>query len=216
VEGRRWYLTGVAGVLVYLVGQAISGFLPEPGSEVDEVIEHLLVHRAALLTGAAFGVLAAALLLVFATRLREAMKPSPWATPTLVGWLVLLTMIVVGQAPLLAISWWGQAGTDGLDSSQDVVRMAFDLDNLSLYALSAPFAALSVLGPIVLAWRTGFLPRWLVAVGVIEIGMNAVELAGIGSTSGWNTAGYAFGIGPAVWLVWVAGASVVLHRKAAP
>jgi hypothetical protein len=219
VEGRRWYLTGLAGVLVYVVAQSVAGLTPAPDADLGEAMERLLVDRAQILAGAALGVVAAALLVAFAVRLRHAMDDaeggrSSLGTLTLVGWSLLLAIVVLGQLPLLAVVW--RDGGDGTGTMQDVQRLAIDLNSLATYALSAPFAALSILGPTVVAWRTGFLPRWLLAVGAVELALNAVELAGIGSTAGWNAAGYAFGLGPVVWLVWVAGASIVLYRRSEP
>jgi hypothetical protein len=135
--------------------------------------------------------------------------------PTLLAWVLLFAVIIAGQLPLLAVGWWGSGdGADGLDTMQDVVRLAFDANNLALYAVSAPFAALSILGPCVVAWRTGLLPKWLIGIGALEVLINVAEVAGIGSSTGSNAAGYAFGLGPPVWMLWVVCASIVLYRRA--
>jgi hypothetical protein len=218
---RTWYLTGVAGAVVFIVAQLVTGSLPKPGDEIGDVIQYVLVHRVRVLGGAAVASLAAPLLLIFASRLTKAMDDaedgdSPLATPTLLAWVLLFGVIIAGQLPLLAVSWWGSSGADGLGTGSDVVRLAFDINNLALYAVSAPFAALSILGPCVVAWQTGFLPRWLIGIGAAEVVLNIVEVAGIGSSAGSNAAGYAFGLGPIVWMLWVICASVVLYRKEAP
>ena len=103
-------------------------------------------------------------------------------------------------------------GADSVDPG--LVRLAFDAQNLSLYAVTATVALLSVLAPCVVIWRTGVLPRWLVALGAVEIAVNLVELAGMASRTGWNAAGFVFGLGPLVWMIWVAALSITMMMRA--
>jgi hypothetical protein len=50
-------------------------------------------------------------------------------------------------------------------------------------------------------------------VAALEITLNAVELAGLFSRAGADAGGYAEGLGPFVWLIWVASVSVCLARR---
>ncbi len=86
------------------------------------------------------------------------------------------------------------------------------MGTLSLYAVSATAVALAVGATSVIIFRTGVLPRWLVALGAVEVAVNLVELAGLGSRSGLNAAGYAAGIGPLLWSLWAAASAVALAR----
>jgi hypothetical protein len=73
-----------------------------------------------------------------------------------------------------------------------------------LYALSAPAAAASVLAPSAIIWRTRVLPRWLAVLGLAEVAVNVIELAGLMTARGGDAAGYAAGIGPLLWTLWAA------------
>ncbi len=44
---------------------------------------------------------------------------------------------------------------------------------------------------------------------------NVAELASVSSRAGANTTGYASGVAPVLWILWVAGASAVLWRGTA-
>lgn len=89
-----------------------------------------------------------------------------------------------------------------------IVRFAVEISNLSLYSLSAPVAAASVLAPAIVIWRSRALPRWLAWLGLIGVAGNIAELAGLFSSSGTNAAGYGAGVGPALWILWAAALSI--------
>ncbi len=96
------------------------------------------------------------------------------------------------------------------------VQFAFDINNLSLYALSATAVLVSVLAPMIVIWRWRALPRWLLVLGAAVIIANVVEIAGLFSRTGSNAAGYGDGVGPFLWVLWVAALSICLVMKAAP
>ena len=87
----------------------------------------------------------------------------------------------------------------------------FDAGNLALYALSAPLAAMSVIAPTVALRSLGRMPGWLIAIGVAEVALNVAEVAGLFARTGADAAGYALGLGPLVWGVWVLGLVVTLQ-----
>jgi hypothetical protein len=89
-----------------------------------------------------------------------------------------------------------------------IVRFAVEISNLSLYSLSAPVAAASVIAPAIVIWRSRALPRWLAWLGLIEVAGNIAELAGLFSTSGTDAAGYGAGVGPVLWILWAAALSI--------
>ena len=69
---------------------------------------------------------------------------------------------------------------------------------------------MSIGAPCLAIWRTGVLPRWLCALGALEIVVNLVELLGLASRHGSFAGGYAAGVGPLLWVVWFAAASACL------
>jgi hypothetical protein len=136
---------------------------------------------------------------------------APLATVTVAAWIALLVIVVAGAAPLTALIWRGAGRADVA-----TVQVAFDIDNLSLYALSATAVVVSVLAPMIVIWRWRALPRCLLVLGAAVIIANIVEIAGLFSRTGANAAGYGDGIGPFVWVLWVGALSITLMMKPAP
>ena len=123
------------------------------------------------------------------------------------GWTLLLAVVSIGVLSQTVVIWRGAVALD-----PHLVRFGYDLSTLSLYAVSAMAVALAVGATSVVIFRTGVLPRWLVVLGMVEIAINLIELAGLGSRSGPNAAGHAAGVGPLIWSVWVIAAAVELAR----
>lgn len=182
--------------------------LPRPGSAATTVTAHLAASRGSVLGGLALMSLALPLLLVFlgflVNLLGEAER-RPWLLTYLsaAAWLALFLIVAAGLLPVAAVTWQGAAA-----SSSDTVRLAINMANLSQYVLSAPVAAASVLAPAIVIWRTRALPRWLAGLAVIEVAANAAELAGLSMTKGADAGGYAAGVGPMLWVLWVAALAV--------
>lgn len=204
--------SGAAGALVYVASAYTAGTPLKPDATVQQIVSHLADKRSALLLGVLLAVIAVALLLWFLGYLREFLAveggSSELANVTLVAWVVLLVLAVGGSVPLTAVVWHRAGQAD-----PGMVRLVFDVSNLSLYSVSAGAALLSVLAPSIVIWRSGALPRWLAVLGAVEIAVNVVELAGLFTRSGTNAAGYAGGIGPFVWVVWVAAISVTMVMR---
>jgi hypothetical protein len=71
-----------------------------------------------------------------------------------------------------------------------------------------------ILAASVIIWRTQVLPRWLCILGALEIALNAVELIGLSSRHGILAGGYVAGIGPFVYILWFAAASICTAARA--
>jgi hypothetical protein len=201
---------GAAGAVVYVVSALTAGSPLKPDASVSKIVAHLSDKRGALLAGVLLAVIGVGLLLWFLSYLRVFLAQleggrAPLAGVTMASWVTLLVIVVAGATPLTAVIWRGAGGVN-----PQIASFAFDVSNLSLYSLSAPAATLSVLAPIVVIWRSGALPRWLVVFGSIEIVVNVAELAGLFIRTGSNAAGYVWGVGPFVWVAWVAAVSVAM------
>ncbi len=204
---------GVLGVVCYLVGAFLPGNPLKPDAATDSIINHLADHRRSVLIGYALTLVGLALLLWFLGYLRALLAEAeggggPLATVTAVSWVLLFAVAAAGGAGITVVAWRGVGEFD-----PNLVRMAFDVQNLSLYAITATVAFLSVAAPTLVIARTRVLPRWLIVLGVIELAVNVIELAGIGTRRGWNAGGYAAGLGPLVWMVWVAALSVTMVMR---
>jgi len=207
---------GLAGAVLYAVSVFVAGAPLKPDDSIDKVITHLVDKRSAILFGSLLALLAVACLLWFLGYLRAFLARTegdhaPLATVTVVSWIALLVIVVAGSAPLTALIW---RGADQADPK--TVQLAFDINNLSFFALSATAALLSVLAPMIVIWRSRALPRWLLVLGAVEIAANIVELAGLFTRTGANAAGYGAGVGPFLWVLWVAALSVTLLTKDEP
>ena len=207
---------GAVGAVLYAVSAFVAGSPLKPDDSIDKVIAHLVDKRTAFLFGSLLALIAAAFLLWFLGYLRAFLagtegEHAPLATVTVASWTALLVIVIAGSAPLTALVW---RGADQADTK--TVQLAFDINNLSLYALSATAVILSVLAPSIVIWRWRALPRWLLFLGAIEIIANIVELGGLFSRTGANAAGYGDGVGPFLWVLWVAALSITLLLKEAP
>lgn len=209
---------GLVGALVYVVGAFVAGNPPKPDDATASIVAHLQDKRTAVLLGMALTVVGLAFFMWFVGYLRALLAEAeisigedgaPLATVTLIAFLVLFALAGAGGIALNVVVWRGAGSID-----PDLVRLAFDAQNLSLYALTSTAALLSVLAPTVVIARTGVLPRWLIALGGIEIAVNVIEIFGFFSRSGWNTAGYAAGAGPLVWAVWLGAVSICMMLRA--
>jgi hypothetical protein len=205
--------TGLAGAIVYAVSAFIAGSPLKPDASQHAVIVHLENKRSAVLAGFLLASIGVALLLWFLGYLHKLVRNNEGAggvlaTITLASWVSLLVIVVAGAAPMIAVVWRGAGRV-----SPGIVGLAFDASNLSLYSVSAAAAALSVLAPIIVIWRSGCLTRWLVVLGAIEIVVNAIEIAGISVRTGFNAGGYVGGFGPFLWVIWVAALSVAMVMR---
>jgi hypothetical protein len=209
-------VAGLLGLVLFAAGSLIAG-LPGPDARVATIITRLTADRGAVLAGTLLIFLALPALLLFLAYLwsllaRAEGPPAVLAATAATGWLLLFAIVGIGAIPLTAVAWRGTAGL-----SPAVVRLCADTATLSLYALSAPAAAVSVLAPSAIIWRTRVLPRWLALLGLVEVAVNAVELAGLMTAKGTDAAGYAAGIGPLLWTVWSAAlcvSALVVGRRA--
>ncbi|GAC1375236.1 MAG: hypothetical protein NVSMB4_03280 [Acidimicrobiales bacterium] len=207
---------GIVGVVLYVAGAFAAGTSPKPDAAIGTVMAHYSDHRGAVLAGTLLTLVALPAFLWFLGYLREFVAdaegaPAPLATVTLAAWIALFVIIVGGGIPLTAIVWRGASHVDA-----SLVRLAFDANNLSLYAISATAAATSVLAPSVVIWRRRALPRWLMALALLEVAVNVIEVVGLFSRQGPNAGGYAAGVGPLVWVVWVVALCITLlaHNRA--
>jgi hypothetical protein len=200
-------IAGLLGLACYTAG-SLAAVLPMPTSTTHAMVLHLAADRSTVLTGVALMFLALPFLLLFLGYLWDLLAQAEGHSRILArlsagSWLTLFVIIAAGMIPVSAVAWQGASGVPPA-----IVRFAVEISNLSLYSLSAPVAAASVLAPAVVIWRSRVLPRWLAWLGLIEIVGNIAELAGLFSTSGPDAAGYGAGVGPALWILWAAALSV--------
>ena len=196
-------LSGTLGALLLIASALVAGQPPAPDAPTSDVTTFLTDHRSALLWGAVAAGLSGIAFVVFISRLagwfaHVAPTERHWTVAMVMSWIALLTAYGLAGLPILAITWRGPSGVD-----PTLVRLAADIQALGSFSFTACFAALTVIAPSVIIARQRLLPRWLLALAAVEVAINLGELAGIATTTGSDTAGYMYGLGPLVWAIWV-------------
>ncbi len=209
-------LTGVAFVVLAVIGLAIAGQPPKSGAAAADIVRYFTESRSQVLESSAVWFLATILLLWFFGVLRSRMRDTDVIerlTTTAFGagifGAAFLTASFCGfNAAALEIA---RAGADPL-----IVRGFYDLAGV-FFAMSGP-------GFAVFYWATAFagrrsrsLPSWLcwfaVAAGAIQL----LYAIGLMASQGPLANGGSLGIlEPLFSMCWFAVASVVLFRKPQP
>ena len=210
---------GLAGAVVYVVGAFMGGTPLKPDDPIDKVVNHLSDHRSALLGGVVLTLVGLALFLWFLGYLRALLAGvegdgAPLATTTVAAWVALFVLVGAGGIPLDVVVW---RGADQVDPT--LVRLAFDA--AEPFALCRHRYRGAVVGPGAVRRDRPYKGPPAMAArawGCRDRVLNLVEIAGLFSRNGWNTAGYAYGLGPILWVIWVAAVSIamMLRKPVAP
>jgi MFS family permease len=199
--------TGLAYFVLVFAGNAIatSGSTTDDTSTGAEILRDLQAHHgAAFHVGLAMELLGFAALLGFVAYLSAVLRHAEgehgwlWLT-ALGGGLLTLAIKLSSAAPLLAAVW----RVDELDPT--TARTLVDVNGFAFFVSFGTFAMF--VGPAgLVALRSGLLPRWLAAAGVVVAVAQVVTMA--------------FGLHPAAVVpfllsaVWLAAVSTVLVRHA--
>ena len=179
---------GLIGVVLFVAGSLFAGSVPKPDASAAEITAFLVQQRSSLLVGTALILLAIPFFgrfvgLFTGVLRRRGSGRTTLTNATTLGWTLLLAVVTIGVLSQTALTWRGASGLD-----PHLVQFGYDLSTLSLYAVSAMAVALAVGATSVVIYRTGVLPRWLVALGAVEVAINLVELVGLASRCGLNAA----------------------------
>ena len=181
-------LTGVAFVVVVIVGFIVAGEPPEASNPVGEVVDFYVENDSAITIGAALTALAGVLLIFFAGYLRSVLKGGPGGddmlpTVALIGAGVLATGAALDGTILFALA---EAADDIDPAAVQALQALWDNDFLPLAVGGAVFILASGLSILT---RATPIPRWL--------GWVAVALGLIGLTP----IGFVAFLGSAIWIV---------------
>jgi hypothetical protein len=196
---REWWapLTGVAFVVVLIVGAIIGGEPPDADSPVREIIDHYTDNKTSIEVASFVGAAAAVLLVFFGAYLRSVLSAAEGpggmlSALTLVGTAVIAVGLAIDITIGIALA---EAAEDIEPAAVQALQALWDNDFVPL-ALGALVFLISTGLSIV---RHGALPKWL--------GWVALVLAVIGFTP----IGFVAFIGAGLWIVVV---SVVLALQA--
>jgi Domain of unknown function (DUF4386) len=158
-------LTGVAFVVVLIVGFVIGGEPPDSGEPVQEIVEHYVDNETSVIIGAVLATIAGALLIFFAGNLRKVLRAAEGEGGALSA-LVLVgaAVIAVGAALDGTISFALADKADEIEpTAVQALQALWDNDFLPI-ALGILVFELSAGLSIV---RHGALPRWLGWVAIV-------------------------------------------------
>ena len=199
---RDWWvpLTGVAFVVLVIVGFLVGGEPPDADSPVQEIVDHYQDNGDSIFAGALLGVVGAALLIFFAGILRKVLREAE-------GENGVLSLVAFAGAVVLAVG----AAIDGTISIA-LADKADAIDPAAVQALQA-------------LWDNDFLPLALGAgVFLFASGLSIVRHAAMPKWLGWvailfgvisfTPIGFAGFIGGGVWIL-VVSVLLTLRFRAA-
>jgi hypothetical protein len=195
---REWWvpLTGVAFIVVAIVGFAIGGEPPDADSPAQEIVDHYVDNEGSVMAGAALGGIAASLLVFFAGYLRKVLSAAegPGGVLSAVA-LVGAAILAVGAALDATLSFaLAETAEDIEPASVQTLQALWDNDFMP-FAVGNQILFLAAGLSIV---RHGALPKWLGWVAIV-LGVIAV-----------TPIGFAAFIGGAIWIAIV---SVILSLR---
>ena len=201
---RDWWtpLTGVAFLIVVIVGFTIAGEPPDADSPQQEIVNHYVDNKDSVMVGAVLAGLAGLLLIFFAGTLRRALSAAegPGGVLSAVAFAGAVVM-AVGAAIDGTISFALAERADDIDpTATQALQALWDNDFLPLAMGTAVLLLAAGLSIV----RHGAVPRWL--------GWVAIVLAIISFTP----LGFAGFLGGALWVVIVSVLLTLNLRREAP
>ena len=199
---REWWvpLTGVAFIVIAIIGGLIAGEPPDADSPVQEIVDHYADNKDAIEVGSFVGVAAVVLLVFFGAYLRSVLSAAEGPGGILSALaLVSAAIVAVGLAIDITISIALAEAVDDIEpAAVQALQALWDNDFVPLALGSLIFlisTGLSIL-------RHGALPKWL--------GWAALVLAVIGFTP----LGFVAFIGAGLWIAVVSVMLTVRARSA--
>jgi hypothetical protein len=186
-SSREWLvpLTGVAAVLVVIVGFIVGGEPKDADHPAGEIAEWYIDNKDSVQIGAIIGAAGAVLLVFFGAYMRKVLRAAEGDNPLLpILPLIGLTIVAVGGAIDNTILFaTAEAADDIPPESVQTLQALWDNDFI-------PF----MVGMLVFLWsvgisviRTGALPKWLgwVAIALGVVGVTPIGFVAFGGTALW-------------------------------
>jgi hypothetical protein len=195
---RLMPLTGVAFVLLVIVSFAIAGEPPEASDDVQEIIDHYVDNKDAIMFSAIAATLAVVALVFFVAYLRKRFDDADGETgivtsTILVGAAILGTGVCIDSTIMFALA---ESVEDIEPAAVQALQALWDNDFLPMAAGLGIVIGSAGIGVL----KTGLLPKWL---GWVAILLFIVA---------FTPAGFAAFMGAALWIL---AASIILSVRAA-
>jgi hypothetical protein len=212
--GRADALTGIAAVLLLVVGFGLPGAPPKADDSALKITHFFVDHRGSILAGMLLVGLSQAFFVWWVGTLRRylvgaAREDDGLADVAFGGGLVGAALTLAGSA-LLAAAVFKVAKLGNLT----VNRALFDLSG-NVFVIGGFVFAVLIDAASISGMRSGALPGWLTGLGFVAALLQLVSCAALVVSSGFFAAGGAFGlIAILVSAVWIVAVSVVMMRGA--
>lgn len=187
MDDRRWEqagaMTGLVFVALAIVGAVLVGTIPKPTDSTSSIASFIVDHRTGLITQSVLFGAASAFFLWWGGTLRSVLRRGEGETGRLST--IAFGGAVATSVGMLVPTILGTELAFSAAASADlgVVRVLYDLMNLSIVFISLPAAV--VIGAASLAvLRTGVLSRWIGALGFLAAGANLATIATLYYTTG--------------------------------
>ncbi len=204
-------LLGIILVINFVLLEPPAGGGAAPAEPKSYIVEH--AGRMAIANGLRnlmfFCLLFWAAGLYTFTRRGATLATNAWGLLGLLGAAAAATMGIIanGVETVIFLNY------GGVSEQRDVFLLLWSVTGV-LYVVPQVGTAAMAAGFSLAGWRSGALPRWLVAVGLLVTAASLLTCVGIVSvmTGGW--AGMAQSVGVLLTLVWMLSISVLMVRRA--
>ncbi len=207
---------GWAGLCAFVLGTAaliVSGTPPSPETNVQDLTTYAHDNRYGVLMAAALFQISLPFIFVFLAGLRRVAAGNDGSAEALAAGgfasgVALQIVAVAGQLAFVAILWRGF-------TTPEQLTLAYDVNLLSLYALTSGLSLGSVVLSSLAIVQTRALPLWPILLAVVVGAANIAEVFGLFHRTGF----LALGAGPGLiavpaWILWMAAVSMtMLSRK---
>jgi hypothetical protein len=206
-------LAGVAGVLGFLLGGAVSPVIwrvPGTGSSAATFTSFVVAHRTELLVEMVLTTAGVTLWLVFGAgvwlRLRQASGGESFLTACFAfGLVAFVTLILAGFLPFLVLTYRAHEIADP--------RLLYDL-TFGLLALSGAPTAIALGSYAAVTFRAGQLPRWTAWLAVLAAVAHVLLLGSFFVSDGFlSLEGQVITVIPATLFAWILGTSIAMLRQ---
>ena len=192
---------GVLGLAGFVAGSFLCG-LPRIDAGLDDALATVHRRRSAVLVGAMLSATGGGLLLWPITAVSTAGSGEAWSSLALFSVAVAaltLSFLVVTSVLAAALAW-----RDPVDLPRPVARLVLDGLHLATWSVSAPLAAVMIVVTTAVGLQNDLVGLAVVAAAVAKVGTAALEIAGVGTRTGWNAGGWAAGTSGYATVVWFA------------
>ncbi len=176
-RNKEWLvpLTGVAAILVSIIGFAIGGEPKSADEPVKEIVDFYVDEKSSVLAGAIIAGVAVLLLLVFAAYLRRVLRDAGgpreiWSALSFAGLVIVAIGFAIDLTILIAVA---ESAEDVSPVAVQALQALWDNDFVPIALGAVTF----LLGTGAAILQSGVLPKWLgwlmillVIVGVTPIG----------------------------------------------